>query len=443
MNIHSSSHPPAAVLAGVLFAASLLSCSAQTALSRFPDETETHEGTWLTWPHHYTYGTGYRNSLDATWVAMVRALTGGERVHIIAYNATEQTRITNLLNAAGAIMTQVDFFLRQSDDVWIRDNGPIFVVDGSGTLKITDWGFDGWGDDTPYAKDDTVPAGVSSALNLPRVNLAAIVLEGGAIEHDGDGTMLATRSSTLDSARNPGVSQAQFEDALRKQFGFTRFIWLAGAFGGQEDITDMHIDGFARFAPGRRLVTMSNADLAYWGVSAADITRLTTARDSHSNAYAIVRLPLTANDVRTTNGTSLGYKGSYVNYYVANKVVLVPAYNDSKDAVARALIAPLYPGRAVVGIDVRNLYSNGGMVHCVTQQQPAVPLRLSCTPSAANTITLRFSGNPLHRYKLQASPDLRTNTWNDLESFTLSGQFRDMTKSTVGYNRRFYRVARP
>ena len=154
----------------------------------------------------------------------------------------------------------------------------------------------------------------------------------------------------------------------------------------------MHIDGFLRFAPGRKLVTMSNADLTYWNLSAADIATLNSATDINGAAYTFVRLPLTANNVTTTSGTNLGYKGSYANYYVANNVVLVPFYNDPNDAPARALIAPLYPGRAVVGIDVRNLYQNGGMVHCVTQQQPAVPMKLDCATGTAGTMAMNFAG---------------------------------------------------
>ncbi len=417
---------------------------AQTIQSRMPDETELHEGTWLTWPHSYTYGTAYRNSLDATWVAMTRALVPGERVHIMAYNAAERTRITALLAVAPAVpMGNVDFLLCQSDDVWVRDNGPMFVFDNSGTLKYTDWGFDGWGDDTAFAKDDIVPAAVGAALNVPAISLPGIVLEGGSIDHDGRGTALACRSSILDTARNPGLTQAQLETALRTNFGFTKFIWLDGVFGGQDDITDMHCDGFMRFAPGRNLVTMSDADLTYWGLSAVDIARLNAATDVSGARYSLVRLPLTAADVKTTSNKNLGYKGSYANYYIANTVVLVPSYNDANDANARAIIGALYPGRTVVGIDVRNLYENGGMVHCVTQQQPAVPLSLKCSAATAGNITLSFQGNPAHAYKLQASPDLSAASWTDLTSFTLSGQSASFNISQAGYSRRFFRAVVP
>lgn len=427
-------------ITALLFLAAAARVRAQTHM---PDEADRHEGTWLTWPHHYTYGTAWRNSLDATWVALTAALVAGERVHIAAYNATEQTRIIGLLTAAAVPQANVDFIIRQTDDVWVRDNGPAFVFDSTRGLTLTDWGFDGWGDDTAFAKDNTLPAGIATALHLPRVDLNAIVLEGGAMEHDGHGVMMATRSSILDTARNPGLTQAALESSLRTNLGFTKFIWLTGAFGGTDDITDMHIDGFLRFAPGRTIVTMSNASLTYWGLSTADIATLNAATDRSGAAYTFVRLPLTANDVRTTSGTNLGYKGSYANYYVANTAVLVPAYNDPNDAPARTLIAPLYPGRTVVGIDVRNLYQNGGMVHCVTQQQPAVPLALTWVPGAAAPLTLSFTGDPMHTYRLESSTNLQAASWSAVETFLHTTPAKSFTVPLSGASRKFFRVVTP
>ena len=252
----------------------------------------------------------------------------------------------------------------------MRDNGPIFVYDSGNNLNITDWGFNGWGFDTPFAKDNTVPMGVAGTLGLARIDLNTTVLEGGAIEVDGDGVLMATRSSILEPNRNPGVTQAQLQNVLTTNLGVTKFIWLNGYNGGQDDITDAHIDGFAKFGPPGTIVTMSNADLSYWGLSAADINTLNHATDITNAPYSFVWLPLTARNVVTTYGLNLGYKGSYVNYYVANTVVLVPAYNDPNDVLAKNSLQKLYPGRTVIGIDVRNLYAQGGMVHCVTQQQP-------------------------------------------------------------------------
>ncbi len=334
-----------------------------------PDETAPHEGTWLQFPHQYQYGTTYRNRLIDTWVAMTKELRTSEKVHIIAYNTTHKNWIISKLQAANVPLTNVDFRIFQTNDVWVRDNGPIFVEDNSGNLKIEDWGFNGWGNQAPYTKCNAIPTSVANAIGMPKVNLnATMKVEGGAFEVDGNGSFMATRSSILNANRNPGMTQAQAEAIFETNLGVTNFIWLDGVPG--LEITDMHIDGFARFGNPNTIVTMNNADLLYWEVPQADINTLYAAEDADGNAYNFVHLPLTQNNVVTAYGKNLGYKGSYVNFYVANNKVLVPKYNDPKDEVAKGILQSLYPGKTVVGIDVRNLYENGGMVHCVTQQQP-------------------------------------------------------------------------
>ncbi len=334
-----------------------------------PDETQPHEGTWLQWPHHYQYGATYRNRLDATWVAMTKALVESEKVHLIAYDGTEKTRITALLTAANVPLTNVDFKIFQTNDVWVRDNGPIFVKDATGKLQIQDWGFNGWGNKMAYAKCDVIPAALGAALNLPIVNLnAAMKIEGGGYEIDGEGAFLACKSSILNKNRNPNMTQAQAETILSTNLGVSKFIWLDGVAG--LDITDMHIDGFARFANATTIVTMNRTDLQYWQVPSADITKLYAAKKVNNAPYIFEYLPLTKNNVVTAYGKDLGEKGSYVNFYVGNTRVLVPSYNDPNDLVAKNILQRLYPTKTVVSIDVRNLYENGGMIHCVTQQQP-------------------------------------------------------------------------
>jgi len=361
-----------ALAAGVMLAAGLAHPGLARAQSGYlPDETARHDATWLQWPHAYTYGRAYRDRLDPTWIAMTRALVASEQVNIVVYDAGEQARVRKLLTSAGVPLAKVKFLVRATDDVWVRDNGPLFVYDRNDRLSIGDWGFNGWGLDAPYRKDDAVPAAVARELGLPRTDLNDVVLEGGAIEVDGRGVLMATRSSTREPNRNAGLSEAELEAVLRDQLGVSKFIWLDGKDGGKEDITDMHIDGFARFGTPDTIVTMSRADLREWGLSASDIDRLYRASDVDGKPYRFVQLPLTADDVVTSYGYELGYKGSYVNFYVGNTVVLMPEYQDRNDAVAKAILQRAFPGRTVVGIDVRNLYRNGGMVHCVTQQQPA------------------------------------------------------------------------
>jgi len=345
--------------------------SAMAITYTMPDETQTHEGTWLQWPHQYQYGATYRNRIESTWVEMTRQLVQSENVHIIAYNSAERTRITNVLTAAGVPLTNVNFKLFQTNDVWVRDNGPIFVRNNSGQLRIEDWGFNGWGNKTPFAKCNVIPASVGNSIGMSVVNLnSAMKIEGGGYEIDGNGVFMACKSSILNSNRNPGMTKAQAEAILTTNLGVTKFIWLDGVAG--LEITDMHIDGFARFGNPNTIVTMNNTDLLYWDVPQTDITKLYAATKTDGTPYNFVYLPLTQNNVTTTWGNNLGYKGSYVNFYTANNKVLVPFYNDPNDEVARSILQTLYPTKTVVGIDVRNLYKYGGMIHCVTQQQPAL-----------------------------------------------------------------------
>lgn len=335
-----------------------------------PAESAPHEGTWLQWPHKYQYGVAYRDRIEPTWIAMTRELVSGEKVHIIAYDQHAQQEIVAKLTAASISLSNIDFYIFKTNDVWVRDNGPIYVRSKeSNVLTIEGWGFNGWGDKEPYRCSAQIPQEVATATNMPFVELdQKMILEGGAVELDGRGSLMATRSSILNRNRNPRMTQAQAEALFTAYLGATHFIWLDGVAG--LDITDMHIDGFARFGESNTIITMSREDLLYWELPQRDVDHLFGVKNPKGEPYKYVLLPLTESNVLTTYGEDLGYRGSYVNYYIANEVVLVPTYNDPNDALAISIIRGLCPTREVVGIDVRNLYADGGMIHCVTQQQP-------------------------------------------------------------------------
>lgn len=333
---------------------------------RFPDEAQPHEGTWLTWPHSQTYGADYASGIEDIWVQMVQALAPGEKVHIIAYDDALRVHITDLLEERGVDLAQVDFLLAASDDVWVRDTGPMFAYDEAGQLTIIDFDFDGWGKKTSYEHDDVIPQVVARERDFPIVKVSGCVLEGGSVELSPDGTLLATRSAVISGSRNPGMGQAEMEGYLRQYLGAMRFIWLDGVEG--EDITDAHIDGFARFYDEKTLLTVPEDDFfdLYEGMKESDYDTLMAATNAAGDTYKIVEIPLTQENV-----TGLDYRGSYLNFYVANAAVLVPVYGDVHDEVAVSMIRDLYPDRHVVPIDVSALYAHGGMIHCVTQQQPA------------------------------------------------------------------------
>lgn len=353
----------------IVFLALTVNSNAQEILYTMPEETELHEGTWIQWPHNNLYGPSYKWEVSSTFVDMTAALEWGENVHIVAYDSTEMNQIINRLNNAEVPLDNIDFFIFETDDVWIRDNGPIFVFDSNDDLSLLDWGFNGWGNDAPFEKCDLIPESIGSAITVESIDLNSLVLEGGAIEHDGNGTMMATRSSVTHPSRNPDLSESEIEDYLTTYMGFTNFIWLDGLYGS--DITDMHIDGFVKFAGNNTIVTMDSIDLDYWYVADWEMEAIYGANNYEGESFEIVTLPLTQNNVVTSYGLDLGYKGSYVNYYIANEVVLVPSYNDPNDNIALNILATVHADREVIGIDVRNIYAYGGMIHCLTQQQPA------------------------------------------------------------------------
>ncbi|MBT3209636.1 MAG: T9SS type A sorting domain-containing protein [Bacteroidetes bacterium] len=402
------------------FSLIIVGVNAQTIQYTMPEETAQHEGTWLQWPHNHTYGPFYRSDLEPGWIEMTRELQSGENVHIIAYNMLERNHIIQVLNNANVPLTNVDFYIHQNNDVWVRDNGPIFVYDSIGDVVILDWGFNGWGNSAPYALCDVIPQLISSDISVPYIDLSAMILEGGSIEIDGNGSLMATKSSIINSNRNPNLLQAQVEDYLTTYLDVTNFIWLDGVAG--LEITDMHIDGFARFLDTTTIVTMDSLSLIYWDVPSSDINTLYNAQNAYGNSFNYIFLPLTVNNVSTTWGQNIGYKGSYVNYYIGNNAVLVPSYNDPNDTVAISILQLLYPSRNVVGIDVRNLYFGGGMTHCVTQQQPQNQNYVGVIEQNNEENKLfQNSPNPFNSYST-ISFSLKENSFAKLEIYNSLGQ---------------------
>ena len=323
-----------------------------------PAEGEPHEGTWLQWPHNYGWDRFHVERYEQIWIDMTKALHTGERVHIIVYDwYNELDRVRNVLVKEGLDMNQIDFWEYPTDDVWVRDNGPIFVYDDDDNLMVEDWIFNGWGYKADYYFDDYIPIDVARDWPLPRVEVD-MVLEGGSIEVDGKGTLMAKKSSILNRNRNPRLTQDDVEWYFETYLGATHFIWLEGTPGS--DITDDHIDGTARFAPGNKIVTHRPSDM----IDPTEHNVLTNAVNANGAPLGIVYLPVT--DKVYDNG----FKGKYINYYVGNEVVIVPTYGDVKDAEALRIVGDLYPDRQIVGIRMDELWKDGGAAHCVTQQQP-------------------------------------------------------------------------
>lgn len=356
-----------------------------TAMFFFPSEEVKHEGTWLTWPHKYadkqTYyfgeegidGEVYVEMLEPVWIEITKALHTGETVHIIVYNEAERTRIENLLLENEVNLEKIDFVIMETDDVWMRDTGPIFTIKDNKELAIANFTFDGYGNAIEpeyYAKDAQIATNIAAQKGFEFIDID-MVLEGGSVEVDGNGTLIAAKSSVVGTERNTGMSVEEVENYLKKYYGVTNIIWIEGL--KNEDITDGHIDACVKFAQGNKLVTLPHDDFMwYCSETEKDWETVTKAKNAEGVPYEIVEIPLTE-----TFYEELEDYGCYLNYYVGNEVVLVPIYGDVNDQVAMDIIAGLYPTRKVVGINCLNLALFGGMVHCVTQQQPALDATVS------------------------------------------------------------------
>jgi len=342
-----------------------------------PAEWEPHEGTWLQWPQDIVY-TGYELKLERIWLNMVETLHDHEMVHLIVGSERQREHVANELLYHRIGLKNVDFHIIPTNDVWARDNGPIFVINNCGDIAVTDWKFNGWGERFPYEQDNKVPAAVGENLGLP-VFKPQMVLEAGAVEVNGKGTFLATRTSIIDPYRNPGKNQEDIESILCKYLGVTHFIWLTGAGRGEVEIwgdeTDSHIDIVARFTDESTVLYNRTTNLSdpRYKMLAISYQELRTAKTESGNSLTLVPLPLpdiyqtsTMTDWRKSTLTDAAYS----NYLVANNVVLVPVYGEKNDECALKIIAEHFPDRHVIGIEVVALIEHGGAIGCVTQPQP-------------------------------------------------------------------------
>ena len=348
-----------------------------------PAEWEKHEGTWLQWPHENRY-KGYQMRLETIWLAMTEALHENEVVHVTVIDECRKEHLLKQFEFYGFDLDNVEINIIPTDDVWVRDNGPIFLVNENKEVVITDWNFNGWGGRFPSEKDSSVPERIAELLSIPFFK-APVVLEGGGIEVNGKGTLLATRSSIINPNRNPGKTQEEIEEALKQYLGVKHFIWLTGApkelSDKVGDITDFHIDGSARFVDESTVMynwtdDHSNPEFPFYQKHLSELKESTI---ESGKALTLVPLPLPESEIISTMNmrtsspfTATPSFGLYINFYVANKVVIVPVYGDINDVKAKNIIAEHYPDRKIIGIPAHIVAELGGMIHCVTQQQPAV-----------------------------------------------------------------------
>jgi agmatine deiminase len=342
---------------------------------RMPAEWEPHAATWLAWPHHARDWPGKFGAIPWAFAEIARAIARSERVRLIVKDAAHEAAARRALAKAGATLDAIDFLRAATDRGWARDMGPLFLVReraGARELAATSWKFDGWAKYPNWKRDDAAKDKLLAKLGVrtwqPSVDGRRVVLEGGAIDVDGEGTLLATEECLLSDvqARNPGLGREGTERALRDYLGVSHVVWLGDGIAG--DDTHGHVDDLARFVrPGTVvLADERNAHDVNYGALAENRERLTGAHDAKGRALEVVPLPMPA--PLFFDGVRL--PASYLNFTITNGAVLVPTFNDPADRVALGLLGELFPGRDVVGIHAVDLVWGFGTLHCLTQQEP-------------------------------------------------------------------------
>ncbi len=334
---------------------------------RCPPSGAPHRATWIAWPHNHEDWPGKFEPIPWAYGEIVRVLSRNERVCILVQNPAARTVARAILKKVGVDLKKVDFHPIPTDRVWTRDSGAIFVTKAGAPKIATHWKFNGWAKYPNHKKDDQVAPRIAKALKVVEVPVIVdgreIVMEGGAIDVDGAGTLMATEECLLSKvqARNPGLGREGIEKVFADVLGIRRVVWLDKGIVG--DDTHGHVDDLARFvAPGRVLLcSESNAREANYKLLKENRERLLGEK------LEVIPLPMPA---------PLAFDGqrvpaSYANFYIANGTVIVPTFNDPRDREALGIIADCFPGREVVGIHCVDFVWGLGTLHCATQQEPA------------------------------------------------------------------------
>jgi agmatine deiminase len=342
-------------------------------MRRWPAEWEKHTATWIAWPHHEPDWPGKLESIPWVYAEIARILHRHEQVEILCHDESVREAAQRHLNSHG-VKTNVRLHLVSTDRVWLRDSSPIWIENGK-NLELVNWRFNAWAKYDNYTSDERVGRAIAKISGVPRAEpqrpdgKGRVVLEGGAIDTDGEGTLLTTEECLLSpvQARNPGLTRDDYEQIFREWLGVRETIWLGEGCVG--DDTHGHVDDVARFvAPGVIVLAYEPDPSDENHLRSADNLRRLNLAGGAAGALKIVKLPYPRPVIM--NGERL--PASYANFYIANHVVIVPTFNDANDRVALNVLAELLPDREVIGIHAVDLVWGLGTLHCLTQQQPSV-----------------------------------------------------------------------
>ena len=332
----------------------------------FPAEWEPHEAVWLTYPHSDNSFPGKLESVYPSYMRFIAEIAKSEIVRINV-PAAFKNRLVRQLDDANVNVRQVEIFERDSNDVWCRDHGPAFVVkDTSAREKaVVDWEFNAWGGKYPHDADNLIAGAIAADFGLP-VYRPGIVMEGGSVEFNGQGTLLTTKACLLNPNRNPHLNRQQIEQYLHDYYGVHQILWLCDGIEG--DDTDGHVDDITRFVNAHTIVTAVETDRndANYEPLRENLRTLQSVRLLDGRQPDIVELPMPA--LVICNGQRL--PASYANFYISNDAVIVPTFRCKHDDRAMQILASCFSNRHIVGIDSTDIIWGYGSFHCLSQQEP-------------------------------------------------------------------------
>jgi agmatine deiminase len=326
-------------------------------------EWEPHAATWLAWPHRLASWPGKFEPIPPLYARLIRTLARFEAVHVLAGGAAVMEQAKSLVGD----VQNVTLHDIPTNDAWTRDYGPTFLVAPPGsTPALVDWGYNAWGGKyPPFDLDDAVPQRIAEWSGRRRFS-PGIILEGGAIDSNGAGTILTTEQCLLNPNRNPQLCCHDIERYLADYLGAKKVLWLGEGIDG--DDTDGHIDELARFVGPRTVVAAleNNKDDVNYEPLRENYERLQRFTDQDNQPLDVIALsmprPISYQDQRLP--------ASYCNFYLANGVAIVPQFDDPADAQVLEILGRLLPGREIIGLPARDLVWGLGAFHCITQQEP-------------------------------------------------------------------------
>ena len=335
----------------------------------FPAEWSPQRGTWMSWPRPEGISFPDRyHKIGAQLCEIARQIAKRQELHVNVPNGNWERIVRKQMKAHDVPTKHVTFHHVRTNESWCRDHGPAFVTRKNGEVAIVDWDFNAWGGKyPPYDDDNAVPRRVAEALKIKRVASPGIVMEGGAVDFNGAGTVLTTTDCLLNKNRNPHLSKADVERYLKDFYGQRHVCWLTGGIDG--DDTDGHVDDLARFVSASKIVVGIEADEADANFAALRDVRgqLDELRDQDGKAFEIVELPMP----RPVVIDGQRCPATYVNFLFVNGALLVPTFGDKRNDARALSILREHVDRDVVGIRCDELIWGLGSIHCLTQQVPA------------------------------------------------------------------------